>query len=196
MESNSITNEDNLYGNHHFYHNDGRFMFHNNDKKVKWYMDRDLATIISEETLEDGVIIKHVQFKFVTKGSGHGESQDSFYNGLKENRCVISGVDHDLTKHHIVPSMYRKHFPLAFKSHGQYHDVLLANVDSHDDYERHADELKDTIARELGLPTPHQYYSKHKKLSGVINTIRLAGHRLPEDRLYKQIGRVSCRERV
>ena len=188
MESSAIKNKDKLYGNHHFYHNDGSFMFHHNDKRVNWYMDRDLISIISTEILPSGEEIKHVQFKFVTKGSGHGKSKDEFYSGIKENKCVISGIEEFLTKHHIVPSMYRRHFPMDFKSHGQYHDVLLVGVDQHDEYEKHADLLKDAIAREIGLPTPQEHYGKHKKLGSVIKTIKRYGHIIPKERLYKLFG--------
>ncbi|KAJ4457155.1 hypothetical protein PAPYR_7449 [Paratrimastix pyriformis] len=55
-----------------------------------------------------------------------------------------------LTKHHIVPYLYRHYFPHALKAHLS-HDVVLLCHACHERYEQHADCLKTTIAHELGL---------------------------------------------
>lgn len=103
--------------------------------RVEWYLKKGLADIISN----DPPIIK---LKFIP--NGHGNKDDAFSLSKKKNICVVCGVELDLTKHHIVPSMYRKHLPIKIKSRSD-HDVVVICVKCHESYETVAMSLKQEI---------------------------------------------------
>jgi hypothetical protein len=141
----SIKNPNRLYGSIKVYAIDGKhLMFLCNKKKANWYLDRDLA-----ESYKDGI-----RLLFEAKGLGHSSKNDEYYLSPKENRCVVTGCEevNFLTRHHIVPHMYRKWFPIEVKSRSS-HDIVLLNIKTHDEYENeHAIYLKNKIADEFGVP--------------------------------------------
>lgn len=147
-------NLDKLYGNHKIFSPNGEFMFMGNKKKINWYLKKDLAEIINTES--DGSI--HIKLNFIPNGLGHDDN-DPYYLTPKENICVVSGDDDItyLTKHHIIPYCFRKHFDLLFKDRSS-HDVVLITRKYHYIYENDfATTLKNEIAEELGIPTIEKY---------------------------------------
>ena len=82
------------------YHPDGTHMFTCGEKKATWYLDRDLA-----KRMADGKII----LTFKPKGNGF-EADEVFGKSIRESICVVTGVDEDLQRHHIVPYCYRIYF--------------------------------------------------------------------------------------
>lgn len=137
-----------IYGNTKVYDPDGNLLFLCINKKATWYLDRNLATIINKEPLE-------IQLNFQPKGFGH--QGDNYALSEKMNKCVVCGRENDLTRHHIVPYTYRKHFPEQIKSHNS-HDVVPICSKCHAEYEEeHAIELKYIFAErfnaELELKT-------------------------------------------
>ncbi len=155
-----IENIDRLYGNIQVYSPNMEPMFKTNMKKVKWYLEypeEKLAEVIEWENDKP----KSIRLTFEPNGLGHffdKENADEYFLSDKENICVVSGDDDwtCLTKHHIVPSMFRKWFPLEYKSRNC-HDIVLITQYNHFVYERFANQLKDDIAIELGLPTLAEY---------------------------------------
>src|SRR5947208_637577 len=89
-----------LYGNVTFQGPDGAEMFHGDAEKALWYLNRGLVEVVSREP-------PVLRFRFAPGGSGH--AGDAFYLGGKENRCVVCGATEGLNRHHIVPSVYRRH---------------------------------------------------------------------------------------
>jgi exonuclease 3'-5' domain-containing protein 2 len=124
------------------FHPNGRHMFTCGEKKAFWYLERDLAELIGE---------KMIQLTFDPKGNGF-EDNEEFGRSVRQARCVVSGVEDNLQRHHIVPYCYRTYFPEAFKSKN-HHDVVLINHEKHSEYEQHAVEYKDEIARIYGVKT-------------------------------------------
>jgi hypothetical protein len=120
--------EERLYGNYKMIHPNGELMCYCSTRRAKWYTDRDLA-----EYDEDNI----VRLKFTPNGFGE---PDILLEGRK-NICVMSGVDNDLTKHHVVPTQYRKFFDYIYKDKNSL-DIVLLNRDRHDDYEIIANDLK------------------------------------------------------
>lgn len=117
-------------------------MFRCDHKKVDWYLKRNLGEVVKKNPLT-------VRLKFKPKGLGnHNKSW-----GLSEmsNKCVVCGGKEFLTKHHVVPSLYKKYFPLQIKSHN-FHDVLSVCVSCHEKYERYADELKLELSSKYNAP--------------------------------------------
>ena len=131
-----------LYGNVTFQGPDGTTMFHGDGEKALWYLNRGLVEVVRQQP-------PVLRFRFAPGGPGH--VGDAFYLAGKVNRCVVCGAAAGLSRHHIVPSVYRRHLPRAVKEHA-HHDVVLLCLDCHEQYERAADQLKEELGRESGVP--------------------------------------------
>jgi hypothetical protein len=161
------------------YHPSGRHMFTCGEKKAKWYVDRDLAKEIGK---------KMIELTFIPKGNGF-EDNEEFGRSIREARCVVSGLEEGLQRHHIVPYCYRTYFPEIFKSKN-HHDVVLINHELHSQYEQHANDYKDEIARIYGVKTIGELNAEYtaklrdagKDNSILLNTIHS---------LFKCYGRVN-----
>lgn len=131
------------------YHPDGKHMFTCGEDKIKWYMSRGLGEVTGD-----------FEMTFNFEPNGWGYDDDEFGKGLRINRCVVSGIEYDLQRHHIVPFCYRSYFPEAFKSKS-HHDVVLINDKKHSDYEKEASKFKDEIAKLYGVKTIGEYNSEY-----------------------------------
>lgn len=161
------------------YHPSGRHMFTCGEKKAKWYLERNLAKLIGK---------KKIALTFSPKGNGF-EDNEEFGRSIREARCVVSGVEDGLQRHHIVPYCYRSYFPEAFKSKN-HHDVVLINHEKHSEYEQLANIYKDEIARIFHVKTIGEFnidYTNMLREVGKPNSIVLnAIHSL-----FKTYGRIS-----
>jgi hypothetical protein len=132
-----------IYGNTKVLGPDGELLFLCLPKKAHWYLDRDLAKIVTEEPMV-------IQLTFEPKG--RGQNGDAYALGEKLNKCAVCGTEEDLTRHHIVPYTYRKHFPEIIKSHNS-HDIVPICVSHHSEYEEdYAIELKYIFAKQYDAP--------------------------------------------
>ena len=130
----------NLYDNVTTLAPDGEAICRCSQEKADWYLAKGLAEVIIPGT---------IRLNFNPKGRGH--AGDLFYLTDKENRCVICGATEQLTRHHICPMTFRRHFPNKVKLHNS-HDIVLACIPCHNVYEDYADVLKGQIAYECGVP--------------------------------------------
>jgi hypothetical protein len=117
-------------------------MFHGDSEKALWYLNRNLVEVVSQQP-------PVLRFRFQPGGAGH--AGDEYYLTGKHNRCVVCGSAEGLNRHHVVPSVYRRHLPVEVKDHS-HHDVLLLCLACHEKYERHADQLKARLGEEFGIP--------------------------------------------
>jgi len=131
-----------LYGNCYVLNPDGEVMFHCNQEKINWYLSRNLAELVVEDP-------PTIRLKFKPNGPGH--LGDKYYLTPKINQCVVCGSTVRLTRHHIIPHCYRRHFSRIHKDHS-YHDVVLLCVTCHDAYENAATLLKKKLALDYGIP--------------------------------------------
>jgi hypothetical protein len=118
-----------IYGNWKMLSPEGMLMCRVSEKKAQWYLSRDLATLEDEKT---------IRIKFEPNGVG---DTSMYMLEDKSDCCVVCGVAHDLSFHHVVPYGYRRHFPEKWKCHSS-HDNLLLCERCHVSYERAAWELK------------------------------------------------------
>lgn len=140
-----------IYGNCRVNHPDGSLMFLCLPKRANWYLSRDLAVVVSEDPLT-------IQLTFEPRGRGamdnkYNEEEREYLLGEKKNICVVCGSSNfgTLTKHHIVPHEYRKHFPIEMKSRSS-HDIVSICVKHHMHYEHaFADKLKRELEEKLGI---------------------------------------------
>jgi hypothetical protein len=128
-----------LYQNCRVYGPDGELMFRCNRRRLDWYLARDLA-------LEKGE--NAIQLLFEPKGPG--AAGDRYYLEDRDNVCVVCGAVEQLTRHHVVPDSYRRHFPGGITAHNWF-DVLLLCISCHEEYEQRALDLRQQIADEHGV---------------------------------------------
>jgi hypothetical protein len=124
------------------FHPNGRHMFTCGERKAQWYINNDLAIKVGN---------KKIKFTFIPKGNGF-EDDEEFGRSDREYRCVVTGCEEGLQRHHIVPYCYRMYFPNEFKSKN-HHDVVLINHEKHSEYEQLANEYKDIIAKIYNVKT-------------------------------------------
>ncbi len=134
--------QEQIYGNCSVLHPDGTLMFRCDVDRINWYLDRDLAEVVSENPTV-------IRLTFWPRGKGH--MGEPFYLSKKDNRCVVCGATEYLTRHHAVPHCYRRYFPEHLKSRSS-HDVLPVCVACHEEYEKEAHNLKKEIAAKYNLP--------------------------------------------
>jgi hypothetical protein len=151
------------YDNWEFLHPNGKVMFYGSAKLAKWYLKRDLASLISKEN-------KRLQFLFEPKGIG--AMVDLAMLKSRKNCCVVCGTEKKLTKHHVVPRRFRQFFPMHHKSH-QSHDVLVLCEEHHGAFENHCSLDLDRLLATAKLLPPavdtsgylRQLTAIHKQLS-------------------------------
>jgi hypothetical protein len=152
--------EKKIYGNCRVYHPDGSLMFLCLEKKTKWYTDRNLADVILKDPITgEDLQSLSIKLNFEPGGRGAGTTRigtdttgRSYYLSPKYNKCVVCGSEdlEDLTKHHVVPSEYRKYFPEDRKSRSSHDIVVICNKD-HRQYENmHATKLKKQLEKNAG----------------------------------------------
>ena len=124
-----------LYDNCIIESKEGNFLGYTSKKKINFYIRNNLCDVVSPN---------HIRLNFPYKGDGRLTVGVSSIK--RENICVKCGARQELTKHHVVPSCYKRHFPSHFKDHSSY-DIVGLCVYCHRDYEVWADELKLEINR-------------------------------------------------
>ncbi len=126
---------------------DGKQLCYCDNKKMNWYISRNLAIIINENPP-----IFKLLFEPNAKGcvDEKGEQSD-FYISSRKNCCVICGKDNNYMRFHIVPFIYRQFFPENMKSHKS-HDVALLCFDCHEKCCKSYEEKKKIIAEKFKVP--------------------------------------------
>lgn len=135
------------------YHPNGKHMFTCSGKKAHWYLDRGLAIEIGNF---------QIQLTFEPSGDGFSDNE-MFGHSIRKPICVVSGVNYDLQRHHIIPYCYRKHFPAKYKIKN-HHDVVLINHDLHAKYEVEANKYKDILAQKYGIRSITEYNKLYLRL--------------------------------
>ncbi|MBN3300330.1 EXD2 protein, partial [Amia calva] len=131
-----------LYDNCFLHAPDGQPLCTCDKKKAKWYLDKGIGELLSEEPFI-------VRLKF--EPSGRPESQQDYYLTAKENLCVVCGKTESYIRKNIVPHEYRRHFPTEMKDHNS-HDVLLLCTACHAASNYHDNLLKQELAEEHSAP--------------------------------------------
>eukprot|EP00667_Euglena_gracilis_P007754 EG_transcript_7835 len=132
-----------LYDNCRLLSPAGATLCHCDRRKVEWYVSRGLA-----EVVEPG---PPIVAKLTFEPAGSGRDGDEFYLSLKANRCVVCGAEAHLIRHSIVPTEYRRVFPLELKAHKS-HDVVLLCVQCQMKMHAVYRKEKDRIAQLFGAP--------------------------------------------
>lgn len=190
----SLSNE--AYGNWVMLSPQGEIMCRCDEKRARWYLKRNIAIKVAENP-------PTIQLTF--QPAGRGNAGDEFYTSERFNQCVVCGTEQELTKHHIVPSMYRVHLPQEFKSWSS-HDVVTICIEDHKSYETEAWKLKMLIAEETGIPIDNGVLKvdrskwRIRSLSSAIikNEACIPAERMAEitSRLTQMLGKEPTREEL
>ncbi|KAK1793613.1 hypothetical protein P4O66_011997 [Electrophorus voltai] len=131
-----------LYDNCFLHAPDGQPLCTCDKKKAKWYLDKGIGELVSEEPF----IVR-----LLFEPSGRPDSQKDYYLTAKENLCVVCGKADSYIRKNIVPHEYRRHFPTEMKDHNS-HDILLLCTGCHAASNVYDGFLKQQLAEEHGAP--------------------------------------------
>lgn len=154
-------------------------MFRCDQERMNWYLSMGLADVVSADP-------PVIRINFKPKGPGH--ANDPYFLQEFKNRCVVCGLEDNLSHHHVVPYCYRKYFPKDTYENGTwFYDVLLLCLNCHDSYEGRANELKQSIAHEHGVPSSGitNLNSDEVVIMKSAMTIHRHAGRLPADKLER-----------
>lgn len=141
------------YGDYRFYHPNGELMFITSKRRVKWYLERDMV-------VRDPHDPKKFTFKEEPRAWGFWDtSLHEYHLRPKKNQCVVCGTHRELTKHHVLPVIFQRHYPNDPRDAGvRGHDMLLLCLDCHETYEQeYADPVRNRWAKQYGANQNHQY---------------------------------------
>lgn len=112
--------------------------------RLSWYLSRNLAQKIDENTI-----------RLYNEPKGFICRQEA--TEKKYNICVVCGCTEKLTMHHIIPVCFRNAMPVEWRSGpALYHDVMVLCNNCHNTYECAANQLKNKMAKDFGiLPQGH-----------------------------------------
>ncbi|KAM8916149.1 exonuclease 3'-5' domain-containing protein 2 isoform 2-T3 [Spinachia spinachia] len=131
-----------LYDNCFLHAPDGQPLCTCDKKKAKWYLDKGIGVLQSEEPFV---------VRLLFEPSGRPDSQQDYYLTAKENLCVVCGKADSYIRKNIVPHEYRRHFPTEMKDHNS-HDILLLCTSCHAASNVHDGFLKQRLAEEFAAP--------------------------------------------
>ncbi|XP_043266269.1 exonuclease 3'-5' domain-containing protein 2 [Colletes gigas] len=159
-----------LYYNCYLQAPDGDVLCTCDHKKAKWYINKGLGDVISEEPFT-------VRLKFEPSGRAVGEV-GQYYTQVKINRCVVCGASEKFIRKNVVPREYRKYFPLVMKAH-QSHDVLLLCPACHELSNYHDLQFRRKLADMCGVPlttppthTRSKYVNNWWKLYSAVKALK------------------------
>lgn len=168
----------NLYSNWTLLAPDGQTLTRCSKKRALWYVRRSLAELVDPAA---GVA------RLLFEPKSRPAQFDHYSLAPKANACVCCGGTDNLTKHHVIPSMFRKHFPFEAKTR-QSHDVLLMCFACHERYETRADELKSRLIAQTGARFCGHPFETAKRFAKT-----LLAHRaqIPPGRQAEMISKIS-----
>ncbi|XP_059209757.1 exonuclease 3'-5' domain-containing protein 2 isoform X2 [Centropristis striata] len=167
-----------LYDNCFLHAPDGQPLCTCDKKKAKWYLDKGIGVLQSEEPFV---------VRLLFEPSGRPDSQQDYYLTAKENLCVVCGKADSYIRKNIVPHEYRRHFPTEMKDHNS-HDILLLCTSCHAASNVHDSFLKQQLAEEFAAPQGCEEGvrlledSDRRRVRSAARALITAGEGLPEQR--------------
>ena len=116
-------------------------------KKMSWYLERNLAKLISNDP---------PVFKLIFEPNARGcvdenLKSSNFYIESRTNCCVICGKTENYLRFHVIPILYRSCFPENLKSHKS-HDVVLLCLSCHERARKVYEQKKEEISKRYNVP--------------------------------------------
>ncbi|KAL7873214.1 hypothetical protein AOLI_G00122850 [Acnodon oligacanthus] len=167
-----------LYDNCFLHAPDGQPLCTCDKKKAKWYLDKGIGELMSEEPF----IVR-----LLFEPSGRPDSQKDYYLTAKENLCVVCGKVESYIRKNIVPHEYRRHFPAEMKDHNS-HDILLLCTSCHAASNVYDGFLKQQLADEFSAPQGCEEGvrmledSDRRRVRSAARALLSAGESMPDSR--------------
>lgn len=167
----------------------GEILCYSNQKKVKWYLDRNLASTISTTPM---IIRLNFEPNF---RSDLDEKDRKLFKNEKKNECVVCGSAQSFLRYRVVPLMYRQYFPEDFK-HLCRHDVLLLCAPCHERVNKCSETFKRAIATELSIPLQSQCFGGKFKdqlvgMRKICVSLKKNKDKIPENRKIELIRQIN-----
>ena len=135
-----------LYDNCRLEAPNGTTLCYVSNRRAQWYLrNRDAEGNLLGHLVSESPLVVRLSFQ----PSGMGRDGDEFYLTPRENKCVVCGTDQRLTRHHVVPQAFRRHFPARFKEYAD-HDIVAACEPCHRAYCIYEEEFKAKLAAQKG----------------------------------------------
>lgn len=114
--------------------------------KAEWYVNKGLGRRVGA----DEPFTIQLAFKPEERSGGHDfEELGSLVP--RKNICVVCGNAGNLSRFHIIPKSYQRHFAVGLKAH-QCHDIVLLCVDCHEVSNKVYMNFKTILAHEYNAP--------------------------------------------
>jgi hypothetical protein len=106
----------------------GEAIFRCSSRRGKFYLRKGYAVQVGDRTLRftDDTTEKKLAHLYDGKLS-------PFFMEVKNDRCVVCGKDHNLTRHHVVPQRHKRKLPLDVRR--RISNVLFVCLECHNAYE-------------------------------------------------------------
>lgn len=106
----------------------GEPLFRCSERRARFYLRKGYAVRLDDRNLR--LIDDTTEKKFAEL---YGERLGPFFMEVKNDRCVVCGTDHDLTRHHVVPRRHKRKLPETIRR--RLSNVLFVCRECHDRYE-------------------------------------------------------------
>ena len=163
-----------LYDNRALLSPSGELLAYIDEKRAKWYIRNDLAIVEVTDKYPSAI---RLQFE----PSGPDRAHHPFYLSPRENKCVVCGTADNLTRHHVVPQSFRRHFAVELKSRAS-HDVLAVCRTCHDEYNLVEAEFRNELAQRYNIHLHPSKDESTRKLASAARALLHESHRLPKYR--------------
>jgi cation-transporting P-type ATPase D len=135
---------------------DNELLCHCDSKKMNWYLQKGIASLISENPP-----IFKLNFEPNRRGAkNEGGAKSEFYLMERKNCCVVCGSENNYMRFHIIPVLYRQYLPNSLKSHRS-HDVVLLCIRCHERASKLYDLEKKNLGEKYNIPL-HQMSDTQK----------------------------------
>lgn len=159
-----------MYDNCRIYSPNGELMGFVDKDRYDWYLKKNLAVALDE---------KSIKLNFIPKNYMPW-NKNEYLHEERKSICVVCGTSDELSKHHVVPTRYRKHFPVEIKSHSSF-DVLPLCEKCHTEYENHSNDFSKELVVKNGLENAKKEYKQKLKDLGLVATYINKGDELSEE---------------
>lgn len=152
-------------------------------KKAKWYLDRGLAEVVSQDPLT---------IRLFFEPSGRRGIEDPLLLEGKPNVCVVCGSPEELTRHHIIPYCFIKHMQLECKA-DIIRDIFPLCETCHNEYEKSSADLRKQMADEAGIDfsgLPPEKSRSYRSATGAASALLNYKEGIPQEKqkaLLRQI---------
>jgi len=106
----------------------GEALFRCSRRRARFYLRKGFAVAVDDQTLRltDATTEKKL-------AELYGDRLSPFFLAVKNDRCVVCGTAHDLTRHHVVPKRHKRKLPDDLRR--RISNVLFVCRRCHDTYE-------------------------------------------------------------